>query len=225
MKMNCFKRIALALVLLATAASYVSCIDAGDSYNVGGNDIYTSGPELGSGEWNGIYKWVNPTNKTNKGKCTEIVFEVREVELEDGEPAFEVWDLSEPTKPRRMFPIEIMPEGGFQWHDWNEDSTVADNYRANAGKFNTTSAKPSKWRVKTLVRNDRSGSCAVETTATFIFTITVNTKNHFNLRYNSSQGRMELAFIMDGDGLASTGLFYNPAPSEEGKKVFPLVKQ
>lgn len=220
--MNCFKRIALALVLLATAASYVSCIDAGDSYNVGGNDIYTSGPELGSGEWNGVYKWINPTDKTNNGRCTEIVFEVREVELEDGEPAFEVYDLSDPSNPRRMFPVETMPEGGYRWHDWNEDSTVADNYRFNAGKFNTTSYKPSKWKVKSIVRDGRSGSCTVETKA-FIFT--VNTNNHFILRYNSSQGRMELAFIMDGDGLASTGLFYNPAPSEEGKKVFPLVKQ
>ncbi len=213
----------MALLLVAMAIVSVSCSDASEVGEP--NDIYTDGPELGSGEWNGVYKWVNPTNKTNKGKCTEIVFEVKEVELDNGAPAFEVWDISDLSNPRRMFPIEIEPSNGYQWHDWNENSTVADNYRTNAGKFNTTSAKPSKWRVKSIVRDDRSGSCIVETTATFIFTVTVNTENHFNLRYNSSKGRMELAFIMDGDGLASTGLFYNPAPGAEGKKVFPLVKQ
>ena len=211
----------MALLMVAVAIMSVSCVDVDPPVN----DVYEPGPELGSGEWNGIYKWANPTNKTNNGKCTEIVFEVKEVELGDGELSFEVYDLSNPSSPRRMFPIELEPEGGYQWHDWNENSVIADNYRFNAGKFNTTSAKPSKWRVKSLTRVDRSGSCIVETTATFIFTVTVNTTNHFNLRYNSSKGRMELAFIMDGDGLASTGLFYNPAPGAEGKKVFPLVKQ
>ena len=220
--MNCCKRIVLALLLVSVSILSVSCIDADEI--VEPDDVYTQGPDLGTGEWNGIYKWVNPTNKTNNGKCTEIVFEVKEVELGDGVQAFEVYDLSDPSNPRRMFPIEIEPEGGYQWHDWNEDSVIAENYRANAGKFNTTSIKPSKWRVESLVRDGLSGSCTVKTSATFVFPISVNTDNHFKLRYNSSRGRMELAFIMDGDGLASTGLFYNPAPGKEGKKVFVLEK-
>lgn len=209
----------MALLLVAMSMVSVSC---GDASEVGEpNDIYTDGPELGSGEWNGIYKWVNPTNKTNKGKCTEIVFEVKEVELGDGVQAFEVYDLSDPTNPRRMFPIEIEPSGGYQWHDWNEDSTIADNYRFNAGKFNTTSITPSEWKVKSLVRDGHTGSCIVESKAG----LTVKTENNFTLRYNSSKGRMELAFTMNGNGVASWGLFYNPAPGAEGKKVFPLVKQ
>lgn len=217
MKMNCFKRMTFALLMVAVAIMSVSCVDVDPPVN----DVYEPGPELGSGEWNGIYKWVNPTNKTNNGKCTEIVFEVKEVELGDGELSFEVYDLSNPSSPRRMFPIELEPEGGYQWHDWNENSVIADNYRFNAGKFNTTSITPSKWKVKLLVRDGHTGSCIVESKAG----LAVKTENSFKLRYNSSKGRMELAFTMDGSGVASWGLFYNPAPGAEGKKVFPLVKQ
>jgi len=207
MKKTCVRLVIVALMLLCSA--FPLFCDSSQDF------------ALGTGAWNGIYKWENPTKKTNNGKCTEIVFKVVEVLLEDGEFAFEVWDCSNSNNLRRMFPIETMPFNGFKWHTWNEDSTVADNYRANAYKFNTTSYTPSKWRVKSLTRDGLSGVCIVETKA-FIFT--VNTENHFTLRYNEKENVMELAFTMDGDSIASMGLFYNPAPSDEGKKVFVLTK-
>lgn len=176
---------------------------------------------LDSESWEGTYQWINPTNKNNDGKCTEITFVVKEVTLEDGTNSFEVWELMSDSTLRRLFPVEDMPEGGYSWHKWDEDSLIAENYRANAVKFNTTSYTPSKWRVRETIQGELTGSCKVETKA-FIFT--VNTTSTFTLRYNSQTGIQELAYMTDGDSLASMGLFFNPAPGEEGKKVFVLTK-
>lgn len=184
------------------------------------NDVEV--PSLGTGAWDGIYIWDNPTEANNRGKCTQIVFQVKEVQLEDGQYSFEVFDASSIPTLRRIFPVEYMPEDGYQWHKWDEDSSLGDNYRTNAKKFNTTSVSPTKWRVKYVKRDGLTGSCKIETIA-FIFT--VNTENYFTLRINSQTGAQELAFTMDGDSIASLGLFYNPAPGDEGKKVFVLTKE
>ncbi len=172
--------------------------------------------------WAGTYLWVNPTNKNNKGKCTEIRFVVKDITLEDGSQSFEVWDASDELNLRRIFPIEYMPEGGYQWHKWNEDSLEAENYRFNAEKFNTTSYTPSKWKVVEIQQNELSGISIVKTIA-FIFDI--QTVSYFTLRYNAETGIKELAYMTDGDGIVSMGLFFNPAPGKEGKKVFVLTKQ
>lgn len=219
-----FKRVLLVLLMVCVAAS-VLCACSDDV----GDDDYMADyegptPALGNGDWNGIYRWSNPTNKTNGGKCTEIVFKVKEVALSDGSSAFEVWDYSDPSHERRMFPVDEPVDGKYRWHDWDEDSVVADNYRFNAGKFNTTSYEPKRWYVKSLGRNDLVGTCTVESVAQVLFEVSVTTKNSFTLRYNFRTETMELAFFMNGDGVASWGLFYNPAPGREGKKVFVLEK-
>ena len=215
-----FKRVLLVLLMVCVAASVLcACSDdvASDDYMA---DYEGPTPALGNGDWNGVYRWSNPTNRTNDGKCTEIVFKVVEVTLPDGSEAFEVWDYTDPSNQRRMFPVDEPVAGKYVWHEWDEDSVVADNYRFNAGKFNTTSITPSKWRVKSLGRNGHLGTCVVESKAG----LTVTTENRFGLRYNSQTGIMELAFFMNGNGVASWGLFYNPAPGREGKKVFVLEK-
>lgn len=172
--------------------------------------------------WAGTYLWVNPTKKDNNGKCTQIKYVVKDIVLEDGTQSFEVWDATDENNLRRIFPIEYMPEGGYSWHKWNEKSTEAENYRFNAEKFNTTSYTPSKWRVIEIQQDELFGTCIVETVA-FIFN--VQTKSYFTLRYNTETGIKELAYMTDGDGMVSMGLFFNPAPGEEGKKVFVLTKQ
>lgn len=172
--------------------------------------------------WAGTYLWVNPTKKNNNGKCTQIKYVVKDIVLEDGTQSFEVWDATDEDNLRRIFPIEYMPEGGYSWHKWNEKSTEAENYRFNAEKFNTTSYTPAKWRVIEIKQDELFGTCIVETVA-FIFN--VQTQSYFTLRYNSETGIKELAYMTDGDGIVSMGLFFNPAPGEEGKKVFVLTKQ
>ena len=171
--------------------------------------------------WAGTYLWVNPTDKNNNGKCTEIRFVVKDVLLEDGSLSFEVWDASDESNLRKLFPIDPNEKGEYTWHKWKEDSTEAENYRANAEKFNTTSYTPSKWRVKEIVQGELTGICKVETVA-FIFT--VNTTSCFTLRYNAQTGVQELVYMTDGDSLASLGLFSNPAPGEDGEKAFVLTK-
>lgn len=172
--------------------------------------------------WEGTYLWVNQTDKNNNGKCTEIKYVVKEVILKDGTKSFEVWDASDELALRRIFPIEYMSDGGYAWHKWNENSTEAENYRMNAEKFNTTSYTPAQWRVIEIQQNELLGICVVQTKA-FIFN--VETTSYFTLRYNNETGKQELAYMTDGDGIVSVGLFFNPAPGEEGKKVFVLTKQ
>lgn len=219
-----FKRVLLILIMASIAMSFLSACSDDVSGEGGPADYEGPTPALGNGDWNGIYRWVNPTNNTNKGKCNEIVFKVVEATLANGSHAFEVWDNTDPSNPRKMFPVDEPVDGGYVWHEWGEDSVVGDNYRFNAGKFNTTSYKPKRWHVKSLVRDGLAGTCTVESVAQVFFDVTVTTKNSFTLRYNFRTETMELAFFMEGDGAASWGLFYNPAPGWEGKKVFVLEK-
>ena len=191
------------ILILITILSFVS--------------IFASGTE----SWAGTYQWINPTNKDNDGKCTEITFVVKEITLADGTDSFEVWELMSDSTLRRLFPVEDATEEGYSWHKWDEDSLVAENYRANAEKFNTTSYTPSKWKVKETVQEELYGSCKVQTKA-LIFTI--NTTSSFQLRYNSETGKQELLYKTIGDSLAKMGLFFNPEPGEEGKEVFVLTK-
>ncbi len=171
--------------------------------------------------WAGTYQWINPTDDNNDGKCTEIKFVIKEVLLEDGSNSFEVWEYMSDSSLKRLFPVEYEPEGGYQWHKWKENSIEAENYRANATKFNTTSFTPSKWRVTETVQQELFGSCTVETVA---FVFNVETKSTFELRYNSETGAQELAYKTVGDGIAKMGLFSNPVPGEDGKDVFVLTK-
>lgn len=183
-----------------------------------GDAVCSASCAVTTGSWAGTYLWVNPTSKDNKGKCRQIKFEVR-LSDDDGQGGkyYEIYDAD---MNARLFPPE--PLGvSYESHPYNEDSPAGEVFRYNSFKFNTTSAKPSSWRVSDITIMPDKYSITVKARA-MIFLVSTFISYAFVMDEDTDEAL--LLFRLDGDGLASTGLFSNPAPGEGGRHVFVLER-
>lgn len=173
--------------------------------------------------WAGLYAWYNPTNKDNKGKAKELIITVKKAEdSSQGGTYYQLLD-TRGSDLYRVFPLEdINKDQEYSWHDYDEDSTLAMGYRLNAERFNTTSIKPSRFRVEELTVSAASYSAKIKSKSG-IFSVT--TDFDFNFRYNEETKQKELMFVQGGDSIVKTALFSNPQPPKEGKYVFILTQQ
>lgn len=174
-----------------------------------------------TGSWAGTYRWDNPTDRDNKGRCTSIVVQARPGDETDfGSHYYRLFDIREDSE-YCFFPIDEKDgDGKYRIHRFDEDSERGETYRQNAERFNTTAFTPSQWQVMSLDVGPTTYKTFVESKAIMVFT--VHTENTYIFRINEGTRKKELLFVLDGDGLCKMGLFFNPAPPEEGKSVFVL---
>lgn len=183
-----------------------------------GEAVCSASCAVTTGSWAGTYLWVNPTSKDNKGRCRQIRLHVRlSDDISQGGPYYEIYDAD---MNARLFPPEPL-RASYESHPYNEDSPEGEVFRHNTLKFNTTSAKPSSWRVSDITIMPDRYSVTVKARA-MIFLVSTFTSYSFVMDEDS--GVALLLFRLDGDSLASTGLFSNPAPGKEGKHVFALER-
>lgn len=164
-----------------------------------------------TGGWEGLYRWVNVTDKDNKGKCRQLEFLVSHTP-----PYYSIQALYD--RPYTVFPLlsndRINEEIPFEG-----ESEQQQAYRANAEVFNTTKFKPSVWSVTSVEFGidryqvevkTKVGSLSFKTRSTYRFIL-------------SPKGEKELHFETKGDGLASWGLFTSPNPGEKGVFVCTCI--
>ena len=154
--------------------------------------------------WEGRYRWVNLTDKDNKGKCRQLDFLVSYTK-----PYYTIQGIYDrsytifPLLGQELVNVEIPFEG---------ESELQKAYRANAEVFNTTNFKPSVWSVTSIEYGiDRY---AVEV-RTKVGSLSFKTKSTYRFIL-SPKGEKELHFETKGDGLASWGLFTSPNPGQKG---------
>lgn len=154
--------------------------------------------------WEGHYRWVNLTDKDNKGKCKQLDFfvsytkPVYSIELVHDRP-YVVFPLLDDNRLNEEIPFEGQSE-----------EQIA--YRANAGVFNTTKFTPSVWSV-TSVEYGIDGYAVEVKTKVGALSFKTRSVYRFSL---SPKGEKQLLFETKGDGLASWGLFSSPNPGENG---------
>ncbi|MDD2232617.1 MAG: hypothetical protein PHO44_07770 [Sphaerochaetaceae bacterium] len=175
-----------------------------------------------TGSWAGDYKWVNPTDDNNKGRCKSIyVTAVLSNDKTQGGPYYDLYDIqsvSGKDQELRFFPIDGIRDS-YSYHDYDEASDLGVVYRSNASKFNKTSLTPAKWIISEMVVTAARYRSSVNSKA---FMFTVNTTTDYWFRINEDSNQRELVFVLDGDGLCKTGMFFNPAPPAEGKAYYVL---
>ena len=177
----------------------------------GNIDIAAAKMHYSTTGWEGRYRWVNLTEKDNKGKCKQLEFLVSYAE-----PHYTIQGMYD--RPYTLFPLlptdrlnETIPFEG--------ESEQQRAYRANAEVFNTTNFTPSVWSVTsiefgmdryTVEVKTKVGALSFRTRSVYTFVL-------------SPKGEKELHFETKGDGMASRGLFSSPNPGENGVFVCRFI--
>jgi len=151
--------------------------------------------------WEGSYRWVNPTNKTNGGKIATYELELREA-------------------PSDSLIDDII--GSDEWIPYESISDYGEAYRINAEVFNTTKFTPNSWKLK-------SQAYADGTFESIIVTKVMGLQFSFTSRMTLvtlPDASKALLFSMKGTGIASWGMFKNPKPGPlEDEWSFLLIRQ
>jgi len=179
----------------------------------GNIDIAAAKQSYSTTGWEGRYRWINLTDKDNKGKCKELDLLVTYTE-----PYYTIQGMFD--RPYTLFPLlsddrlnEPIPFEG--------ESEQQKAYRANAEVFNTTNFTPSVWSVTSMeIGMDRYtvevktkvGALSFKTRSVYTFVL-------------SPKGEKELHFETKGDGMASWGLFTSPNPGENGVFVCKFIHE
>jgi len=159
--------------------------------------------------WSGSYRWSNPTDNTNKGRCVMLHYVVEDV------PGGQMIIKSElPGLGLQVIsPAEVIGS----WVDYDDPS--AEVYRANGLMFNTTSAKPSRFLVSSVTQDATGVQVEVKSKA---LGMTFTTQSFYQFII-TKEGKRACVFWTTGSGLAATGIFNNPEKGSDGK--FTLVEE
>ena len=179
------------------------------------SDISAEFGSFSTTNWDGLYRWVNNTDKDNGGRVREIEFIVRTVNSEKYGQYNEVYMLSNSGRKMRLFPLFDLGTA-VGWVDYEGESDAAVVYRENAERFNKTSMDPSSW---TLTKMEVSPSYLVSyvDTKAFGFTIPCTTSFQFNIDEN---GEKEMVFLVTGPSILKSFYFSCPdAESEDGEFI------
>ncbi len=154
--------------------------------------------------WEGVYKWVNPTNEDNDGKMKELVFRV-EIAYDSVYGQYnEIWtDID--GEWRKIFPFGELTEN-YGWMDFKGERDMEVTYRLNCLRFNTTSFTPSKWRIDKIYL--LKTNCGVDiVTKAMGFQFKTSTSYAFKI---NEEGKRIIEFSNTGNGLAEMALFFDP---------------
>ncbi len=168
--------------------------------------------------WDGVYRWINDTGKSNGGKVRELTMKVT---LSDEGCPYNIYMLYDGGE-YRIFPLVGPDEDGFSaWHDYDEDSAAGEAFRVNSYRMNRTVFTPGKWKMGVIdVRDDRVESSLI--TTAFGMEITLEAVYAFSLDEN---GNKQLTFSMDADrDIARLGYFRNVARGSGGKFVLTCIE-
>lgn len=172
---------------------------------------------VAAGNWDGLYRWDNPTKKTNKGKMEHLLMRV----VTNSEGMMEVY-LVRDEGEYRIHPFLSEKEEYGEWHDYKEDSKEAESYRMNNTLFNTSSHKPSKWM---MVDSSEEEDCLKASIVSKALGIEVTTDATYRFQVDET-GVKTLTFATDCNKKIARGyLFFNPDPASDGSFVLKNVSE
>ena len=170
-----------------------------------------------SASWDGTYRWVNNTNKSNWGKVKELTIRAESVDKDYLYNLYLVYEGEE----YRIFPLIAPDEPGYSdWHDYDEKSEAAEAFRTNNRRMNKTIVNPGKWMMgESEVTADRIATKIIA--SAFSIHITIDITYEFSLDEN---GNKQLTFSMDADqDIAKGNFFQNVAKGSDGKFTLTCI--
>ena len=203
---------------LLSDEEYTFCVAARGE---GNEDIDAEWVSVSTSSWDGVYEWINETDKDNKGRMKSLRFRLDT----KGDPVYgqyhEMFLLSDDGNEYRIFPLfPFDSDMSGQWIDYDDQTPAGIAYRINAERFNKSSFTPSRWRVDRIEIDSDSTSAYIQTSA---FGITVMTTTTYNLYMEDGQAMM--TFETNGSGIAGTVIFRNPNPGEGDAFILRRIQQ
>lgn len=173
-----------------------------------------------TGYWNGIYEWVNQTDKDNRGRMKNLRVRVETSEDPDFGQFHKLYMIQDDGSEVKIFPLYDFddPESG-QWVDYKDKGEAGTSYRLNADRLNTSIFNPSKWRLDNVMIGYDKGSAAIETKALGI-TADITASYHLFME----DGEMKLEYSTVGTRVADAILFKNPNPGEGDSFILTKIE-
>lgn len=160
--------------------------------------------------WDGIYEWINRTDKNNHGKVKSIKLRIDTDISEEVGQYHNVYMYMDDGREVKIFPLyEFGDPASGKWVDYSSSTPDAISYRLNAERFNISPFDPSKWRVDKVVIDYDSSSAYIQTSAMGLVFETVS-----GYELYIEDGVMKLSFYTEGSGMVDGFLFKNPNPGE-----------
>lgn len=191
---------------LAQKSDHAYALAARNSEN---KDLAVAWASAKTTSWEGTYRWVNPTEDDNGGKMKEMELTVKLASDPEFGTYSEIWTPLD-GKQMRVFPFGPLRSSG-EWVEWKAEGDMAEAYRENCKRFNTSAFKPSRWRItKIYLQGDFSG-VDIHTKA-FGFEVETHTSYTFSI---NAEGKRQIEFRNEGTGIANSALFHNPGGDSE----------
>lgn len=187
------------------------------SFSVAARDTANTNLDTGffdvtTDSWDGIYRWVNLTDKDNGGKMKSLTFRISTQVDDVYGQYYEVYIVPDEGEEFRIFPLfDFGDENAGEWHKYKEDTVAGVSYRSNAELFNTSIFKPSKWRVDRIAINSDSVEAYIETSAMGIDLITYTV---FAFSFDENGNKILNLGTSSDNGMVDSFLFKNPNPDE-----------
>lgn len=164
--------------------------------------------------WDGLYRWVNTTEKDNKGKVREITMRVKST---DKSFLYEIYLISD-GREYKIFPLVEPSDVSYdEWHNYGEESSAGEAFRYNNERMNKTIINPAKWKMG---RIDSSEEEIITTTIAFAFFINIEMESKYSFSLDE-KGSKQLTFSLDGlNAIAKGKFFVNPEKGSNG--IFTL---
>ena len=160
--------------------------------------------------WDGVYEWVNRTDRDNHGKVRSIRLRIETMRDPAVGQYHAVYMYQDDGSQIRIFPLyEFDDPSSGGWVDYSSDSPAAVSYRLNAERFNTSPFKPGRWRMDRVVIDYDSSYAYIQTSA---FGLVLETVSGYELFIED--GAMKMSFHTEGSGMVNGVLFKNPNPGE-----------
>ncbi|MBO8436402.1 MAG: hypothetical protein IAA97_05440 [Spirochaetes bacterium] len=197
---------------LLSNTSYNFSIAARDSEN---NTLDASFLTIHTDCWDGIYEWVNRTDKDNRGRMKNLRVRVETAYDPEFGQYHKLYMPMDDGSETKIFPLYDFsdPRAG-EWVDYKDKGEAGTSYRINADKLNTSVFNPSKWRLDKLTIGNDYGSAYVQSRALGITADTISSYHFF-----IEDGMKKMEYRTEGKGIAASILFKNPNPGEGGSFI------
>ncbi len=182
-------------------AEFVYVIGARDGSN---KTLAASKISVKTKSFEGVYQWVNPTDKDNGGKLKDITLRLELAEDPVYGQYMKIYAQTE-IGERCFFPIFSLESTEWPWVEYDSDAEEAVTYRVTCEKFNSSPFTPSKFRQSRLEIHPDYVSVDVQSRA-LGFEVTTTSSFYFYTK----DGEMFLDYSTSGSGLAKTAIFKNP---------------
>lgn len=162
--------------------------------------------------WDGIYLWENKTDIDNNGKLRRLKLHLATSFDSQYGQYYKIDYEDENGSLIQIFPLfPFDDQSAFEWHKYKEKSVPGNSYRVNAELFNTSSFKPGKWKVYSIVIDSDSTTAYIQTSALGMEFLTTTV---FKL-YEDESGEKYLSLDTKGEQkIVENYLLKNPNPGE-----------